>query len=305
MVPPPDVAGLLAFKIVVFDTPQFTILTARTGGDYGLDATATSIYHGSFPLQTYQQDPLGRPRRPRPRPAAPRPRLQSQRQRLHRLLRNPLRRDGRRKHHRPEHGRQTLRQQTFRLHRVQQPGDALPAEPDHLRLRAAPRSKSSPTTAAPTSAEAPWPQMTGCDQLSFNPSLYAQPTTTETDSASGIDVNLTVPAAAEPDDPLAHRAARRRRSPCRPGFSINPNAADGKTSCSDAEAQLRHDRRRQLPRVLQDRQPDDRQLGPAGPAARLRLPRANRCPGTATASSSSPTASRPTSSSPARSAPIR
>ena len=27
-------------------------------------------------------------------------------------------------------------------------------------------------------AEDPWPQMTGCDQLSFNPSLYAQPTTT-------------------------------------------------------------------------------------------------------------------------------
>ena len=27
-----------------------------------------------------------------------------------------------------------------------------------------------------------------------------------------------------------------------PGFSINPNAADGKTACTDAEAQLRHRR---------------------------------------------------------------
>ena len=34
-------------------------------------------------------------------------------------------------------------------------------------------------------ANAPWPATTGCDQLSFNPSLYAQPTTTGTDAASG------------------------------------------------------------------------------------------------------------------------
>ncbi len=46
VVPPPDVAGLLAFKIWFFDTPQFTLLSSRTGGDYGLDSTTTSIYHG-------------------------------------------------------------------------------------------------------------------------------------------------------------------------------------------------------------------------------------------------------------------
>ena len=52
----------------------------------------------------------------------------------------------------------------------------------------------------------PGRQTTGCDQLSFNPSLYAQPTTTETDTASGLDVDLKVPQAQSPTCP------RRRRS---------------------------------------------------------------------------------------------
>lgn len=46
VVPPPEVAGWLAFKVFLFDTPQFTVLSSRTGSDYGLNATATSIYHG-------------------------------------------------------------------------------------------------------------------------------------------------------------------------------------------------------------------------------------------------------------------
>ena len=79
--------------------------------------------------------------------------------------------------------------------------------------------------------------MTGCDQLSFNPSLYAQPTTSATDSASGIDVNLSVPQqfSASTPSPTELRAATVDLPE---GFSINPNAADGKTSCSDGEARF-------------------------------------------------------------------
>jgi hypothetical protein len=87
------------------------------------------------------------------------------------------------------------------------------------------------------SAEMAWPQMTGCDQLSFNPSLYAQPTTTETDSASGIDVNLTVPQQLSPTIP-SPTELKGATVTLPQGFSINPNAADGKTSCSDAEARF-------------------------------------------------------------------
>ena len=79
--------------------------------------------------------------------------------------------------------------------------------------------------------------MTGCDQLSFNPSLYAQPTTTETDTASGIDVNLSVPQQLSPNVPSPSEL-RATTVTLPAGFSINPNAADGKTSCSDAEARF-------------------------------------------------------------------
>ncbi len=65
VVPPPGVAGWLAFKVYLFDAPQFTILSARTDGDYGLDATATSIFHGlSFPLLGFTQVLWGVPADP-------------------------------------------------------------------------------------------------------------------------------------------------------------------------------------------------------------------------------------------------
>ncbi|MGA8744429.1 MAG: hypothetical protein WB507_01015 [Solirubrobacterales bacterium] len=88
-----------------------------------------------------------------------------------------------------------------------------------------------------THASHPYPPTTGCDQLSFNPSLYAQPTTTATDSASGLDVDLQVPQQLSPE--VASPSEIRATTVALPsGFSINPNAADGKTSCSNAEAEI-------------------------------------------------------------------
>ena len=86
-----------------------------------------------------------------------------------------------------------------------------------------------------SSATAPWPRPTGCDQLTFNPSLSARPTTTAADSASGVDIDLTVPQIFSPSfpSPSEIKAATLKLPE---GFSINPNAADGKLSCSDAEA---------------------------------------------------------------------
>ncbi len=76
---------------------------------------------------------------------------------------------------------------------------------------------------------------TGCDQLTFNPSLSARPTTTATDSASGVDIDLTVPQLLSPTFPSPSEI--KEASLTLPvGFSINPNAADGKTSCTDAAA---------------------------------------------------------------------
>ena len=61
LIPPPEVSGLSGFKIFSLNTPQFLELSARTGSDYGLNATAISLYHGSFPLHTYQEDLWGVP----------------------------------------------------------------------------------------------------------------------------------------------------------------------------------------------------------------------------------------------------
>jgi hypothetical protein len=83
----------------------------------------------------------------------------------------------------------------------------------------------------------PWPASTGCDQLTFNPSLSARPTTTASDSASGVDIDLKVPQLFSPTFPSPSQIkAATVTLPV--GFSINPNAADGKTSCSDAAAKF-------------------------------------------------------------------
>ncbi len=86
-----------------------------------------------------------------------------------------------------------------------------------------------------TSASAPFPEVTGCDQLSFNPSLAARPSTAATDSPSGLDVELTVPQFESPTVPSPSEI-RGTEMVLPEGFTVNSNAADGKTSCTDQEA---------------------------------------------------------------------
>ncbi|HEY5053060.1 MAG TPA: hypothetical protein VII45_06585 [Solirubrobacterales bacterium] len=85
--------------------------------------------------------------------------------------------------------------------------------------------------------EAPYPAATGCGLLSFNPSLSAKPTTTEADSASGLDIDLEVPQFLNPTTPSPSEI-RGTTVTLPPGFTINPNAADGKTACSDVAAKF-------------------------------------------------------------------
>jgi hypothetical protein len=86
-------------------------------------------------------------------------------------------------------------------------------------------------------AEQAWPATTGCDALSFDPSLAANPTTTETDTASGLEVDLQVPQFQDPSTPSPSEL-RANTVTLPPGFSLNPNAADGKTSCSDLASKV-------------------------------------------------------------------
>ncbi len=86
-----------------------------------------------------------------------------------------------------------------------------------------------------TGASAPYPATTGCDQLSFNPSLAAKPTTTDADSPSGLDVDLSAPQFQSPTVPSPSEIKEVVVN-LPNGFTINPNAADGKSACTDAEA---------------------------------------------------------------------
>ncbi len=201
LIPPPDDAGLLGFKIFLFGVPQFTVLSSRTGSDYGLDAAATSIYHGLFPLQSFQQDIWGVPADP---------------------IHDPLRLN-------PEENPQGkgetaytdnlcdafgAESSIFDPSTIYKPcGQKLPPEPSHSPLTPFLQDPTNCDSAhssrlevvsydgGVTTAEDSWPKMIGCDQLAFNPSLYAQPTTAEADSASGIEVNLEVPQDLSPTIP--------------------------------------------------------------------------------------------------------
>ncbi len=86
-------------------------------------------------------------------------------------------------------------------------------------------------------ANAPWPPTTGCDSLTFNPSLSAQPTTTQTDSPSGLEVDLSVPQELSPETPSPSEI-RAITVELPEGFTINPGAADGKAACTEAQAHL-------------------------------------------------------------------
>jgi hypothetical protein len=82
------------------------------------------------------------------------------------------------------------------------------------------------------SAEAEIPGMTGCQQLSFSPSFLAKPTTTRSDTASGLDLTVKVPQAQSGKVP-APSELRTSLVKLPDGFTINPSAADGKVACPD------------------------------------------------------------------------
>ncbi len=85
----------------------------------------------------------------------------------------------------------------------------------------------------PTRKESTYPATTDCEKEVFRPVLFASPTTSETDSPSGLNVELSSPQflsrAAAPSQ------IRSAIVTLPEGFTINPDAADGQGSCSEAQ----------------------------------------------------------------------
>jgi hypothetical protein len=88
--------------------------------------------------------------------------------------------------------------------------------------------------ANPSTASDQFPPVSGCEKLTFKPVLSVNPTSTEADSAAGLDITLSNP------QPLGFAATpselRSSVITLPEGLSINPDAADGQTACSDDQA---------------------------------------------------------------------
>jgi len=79
-----------------------------------------------------------------------------------------------------------------------------------------------------------YPATTGCEKLTFSPVLSANLTTTMADSPSGLDLGFRVPQTLGVTPTGSSLRSATVTMPV--GLSINPDAADGQTACSDAQA---------------------------------------------------------------------
>lgn len=78
---------------------------------------------------------------------------------------------------------------------------------------------------------APFPQITGCGQLNFDPTFTARLTNPEAAAPSGIDTELLIPQDESPQG-NATSTMKSARVSLPAGVSINPAAADGLEACS-------------------------------------------------------------------------
>jgi hypothetical protein len=83
-------------------------------------------------------------------------------------------------------------------------------------------------------AAASYPPITECERQSFRPVAQANLTSSDADSASGLDLEFTIPQAqTRAASPSALKGAELIFPE---GLTINPDAADGQRACSDAQA---------------------------------------------------------------------
>jgi hypothetical protein len=85
-------------------------------------------------------------------------------------------------------------------------------------------------------ADASYPDLIECERQAFQPVAQAQLTTGEADAPSGFSLQFTIPQAqTKAASPSSLRAASLELPE---GLTINPDAADGQSSCSDAQAEF-------------------------------------------------------------------
>jgi hypothetical protein len=84
---------------------------------------------------------------------------------------------------------------------------------------------------APSTKNAPFPQITGCGKLNFPVHFSATPTNPEASAPTGLDAVLTLPQDESPQG-NGNSALRAARVTLPAGLTINPGAGDGLEACS-------------------------------------------------------------------------
>jgi hypothetical protein len=236
--PRPDEPGVFGFQIPIFRNPQYITTKPRTGGDFGLDFYSPAIAH-LVPLAGFRVLTWGVPADPKNDWMRFRAGSQRQQNAAEGILCNS-----------DKVTESTDDPSTMVYFCGDRAEDGIkkpiPSNSPPIPLLRNPTTCGEPLTSTlrVTSYDKgiseevrPFPSTTGCDLLSFNPSLAAQPTTTQADTPSGLDIELRVPQPQSAEVPSASEIKSVTvRLP--DGFTINPNAADGKVSCSEEEARF-------------------------------------------------------------------
>jgi hypothetical protein len=93
--------------------------------------------------------------------------------------------------------------------------------------------------------EASYPLTTECERQTFKPFAQARLTTKATDSPSGMELEFNIPQSQNKAAAPSQLKAAKLVLP--PGLTVNPDAADGQTACSDADAKLHQETVSQCP----------------------------------------------------------
>jgi hypothetical protein len=80
-------------------------------------------------------------------------------------------------------------------------------------------------------------RFSGCDQLGFEPTVEARPTTNLADSPSGLDVSIKMPQGQDPDG-FSEAQLRDAVITFPKGMTVNPASGDGLGACTPAQIGL-------------------------------------------------------------------
>lgn len=83
-------------------------------------------------------------------------------------------------------------------------------------------------------------QITGCDKVPFDAALSVSPESTEAETPTGVDVELTMPQPQNPDG-LSTGYLKRAEVTFPEGMSVNPASADGQAGCAPGQIGLGSD----------------------------------------------------------------